>query len=332
VGDFADAERRAELEQREHAEKLEKLERQHVEKLEREHVEEFERRRMDAARQEARDEAPPAPAPVASGGLSAFSRSGAVIEDADGGGEEEGSRSEILRVKYGFWQARAVLLGHSAAAERFRHFALRVQHELERIRTGSVLVTSAVPGEGKTIAACNLALALATMAGERRIALVDLDLRRPSVCRALGGHPRVGFEDVISNRAPLDSACMRTDQPSLDVFPVVEPVPQAHELLGSPLVASALRELTSRYDTVVYDAPPVLPVPDVPLVMPYVGACVLVARAGETQRSAFLDMLALLPREKLIGTFLNEAAQPRHARQYLVYDDRTVRSDEPNAI
>ena len=163
------------------------------------------------------------------------------------------------------------------------------------------------------------------------IALVDLDLRRPAVRRALGGSPRAGFEAVLSNRAPLDAARMRTDQPSLDVFPVIEPVSDAHELLGSPLLASAMRELTSRYDIVVYDAPPVLPVPDVPLVMPYVGACVLVVRAGETHRSAFRDMLELLPREKLIGTFLNDAAQPRHARKYQYYENGTVRSDEPNA-
>ena len=313
MGDFADALRRTELERREHEEKLE----------------EFERQRASAAPQEGPDGARAAAA--ASAGLSAFPRSGAVIERASGRDEGDGSRSEIPRVKYGFWQARAVLVGHSAAAERFRHFALRVQHELERIGTGSVLVTSAVSGEGKTIAACNLALALATMASERRIALVDLDLRRPALRRALGGSPRAGFEAVLSNRAPLAAARMRTDQPSLDVFPVVEPALHPHELLGSPLLASALRELTRRYDIVVYDAPPVLPVPDVPLVMPHVGACVLVVRAGATHRSAFRDMLELLPREKLIGSFLNEAAQPRHARQYLVYDDRTVRTDERNS-
>jgi non-specific protein-tyrosine kinase len=311
MGDFADALRRAVLERREHADKPEDSECQHV----------------DGASQDGTDGARAA----ASGGISTFPQSEAVAERANGGGEEEGSRSEIPRIKHGFWEARAVLVGDSAAAERFRHFALRVQHELERIGTGSVLVTSAVSSEGKTIAACNLALALATMAGERRIALVDLDLRRPAVGRALGGSPGAGFEAVLSNRAPLDAARMRTDQPSLDVFPVVEPVSHAHELLGSPLLASTLRELTSRYDTVVYDAPPVLPVPDVPLVLPYVGACVLVVRAGATPRSAFRDMLELLPREKLIGTFLNEATQPRHARQYLVYENGTVKSDEPAA-
>jgi Mrp family chromosome partitioning ATPase len=314
VGDFADALRRAALERRERADEPEDSERQPVGAAPKEGTE------GDRA------------AAAASWGLSARPRSGVVIDGGDGGGEEEVSRSEIPRVKYGFWQARAVLVEHSPAAERFRHFALRVQHELERIGTGSVLVTSAVSGEGKTIAACNLALALATMAGERRIALVDLDLRRPALRRALGGSPRAGFEAVLSKRAPLDAARMRADQPSLDFFPVVEPVSHAHELLGSPLLESTLRELTRRYDIVVYDAPPVLPVPDVPLVMPYVGACVLVVRAGATHRSAFRDMLALLPREKLIGTFLNEAAQPRHARQYLVYDDRTVRSDESRSV
>ncbi|MEE9607884.1 MAG: CpsD/CapB family tyrosine-protein kinase [Myxococcota bacterium] len=241
---------------------------------------------------------------------------------------EEGTRIEIPRSKDGFWKARAVLMDHSPEAERFRHFAVRVQREMDSRGAGSVLVTSALRGDGKTTTACNLALALASMAAGRRIALLDLDLRSPSVFSAMEIIPRVGIEHALSRRAPLRAACVRTDVPSLDFFPAADPVPNAHELLASPVLGSLLCELESRYDLVVCDTPPVLPVPDVPLILPHVGACVLVARAGKTHQSEFREMLDLLPRRKLIGAFLNEELSRRRASGYRYHADR---EKSPNA-
>ena len=245
--------------------------------------------------------------------------------------EEEGARTEIPRSKHGFWRARSVLIDHSPDAERFRLFAVRVRQELETKGTGSVLITSALRSEGKTITASNLALALASIAAGRRIALLDLDLRSPSVFRAMGTLPRVGIEHVLSRQASLSSVCIRTDVPAFDFFPVADAVPNAHELLASPLLGSLLREIESRYDTVVCDTPPVLPVPDVSLILPHVGACVLVARGGTSHQSTFRDMLGLLPRRKLIGCFLNQELSRRHADRYRYSSDRKKGPDARRA-
>ena len=100
----------------------------------------------------------------------------------------------LARAKVGEWAPRALLVEpRHAVAESFRSFAIRLRPLVEARAQRTVVVTSALRREGKTTTACNLALALASMAAERHIALVDLDLHRPSVARGLALRPRVGF-------------------------------------------------------------------------------------------------------------------------------------------
>jgi succinoglycan biosynthesis transport protein ExoP len=247
--------------------------------------------------------------------------------EPDRGPRESGASAEIdqapatiSRSKEGDWKARAVFVNPPGSqADRFRHFALRVRRSLEERGVGSVMITSALQGEGKTLVACNLALALASMAGESRIALLDLDLHHPSVATGLGITPRPGVEEVLLGEADLRAARIRTDIPALDVFPVARSVPRAHEILARPSLRSLISELSKQYATVVCDCPPALVVPDVDLIAPHVGASVLVAKAGVTRRLPFREAIAMLPRESLVGTFLNFSSLPRHARNYSTY-------------
>ena len=186
-------------------------------------------------------------------------------------------------------------------------------------RARSVLVTSAIPGEGKTVVACNLALALASMAGESRIALVDLDLRRPSVSSVMGITPDTGVESVLRGETSVGAARVRTDVSALDLFPVARSIPRAHEILARPTLRSLIHELSKHYATIVCDSPPTLTVPDVALIAQHVDACVLVARAGVSRRLPFREMVTMLPPECLIGTFLNFSSQPRHNSSYYKY-------------
>jgi Mrp family chromosome partitioning ATPase len=248
-------------------------------------------------------------------------------QEPDRGPREPGANAEsdqapapIARSREGAWRARAVIADPPGSqADRFRHFALRVRRSLEERGVGSVMITSALQGEGKTVVACNLALALASMAGESRIALLDLDLHHPSVATGLGIPPRSGVEEVLLGEANLRAVRIRTDIPALDVFPVARPVPRAHEILARPSLRSLISELSKQYATVVCDCPPALVVPDVELIAPHVGASLLVAKAGFTRRLPFREAIAMLPRENLIGTFLNFSSLPRHARDYSSY-------------
>jgi receptor protein-tyrosine kinase len=220
----------------------------------------------------------------------------------------------------GNWHGRAVLVApRDDVAEGYRHFAIRLQRRLKELGARSVLVTSAARGEGKTTTACNLALALASMASGRRIALIELDLRRPSAADSLGVEPPVGIERVLAGRARLSEACLHTQLPELDLYLASEPARDALAAVSAPNTGALIRDLARQYDLVVIDSPPVLPVPDVPLLAAHADAVLLVARNGFSRRAALRETIESLGEPKTIGVFLNEGRTPRHRRYYGYY-------------
>ena len=243
--------------------------------------------------------------------------------------EAEREPARIPATRRGFWQARAMeAAAPGPVTERYRHLALRVRRELEARGARTLVVTSGLRKEGKTVTSCNLALALASMAAGRRVALLDLDLRRPSVARGLGLRPKTGFDTYLRGEASIEAACYRTSVPDLDVVPAVKPMMHAHELLSTPAFARGLEALAERYALVIADSPPVLLVPDVSIVVPHFGASLFVVRSRQTSRSNMEEALGLLPAERMIGIVLNESRTPRHGGQYGYYLGRDEREDE----
>jgi Mrp family chromosome partitioning ATPase len=214
------------------------------------------------------------------------------------------------------WEARAVhVLEQGPIAEAYRRLALGVTNEMARRGGSSVVVTSTVPREGKTVTACNLALALGSLQGDQRIALVDLDLRAPRVGRAFDLSTDAGIEQVLRGRCSLDAVRIET-RSSIDIFPVRGPVREAHKLLASGALSGMLEDLEAHYAYIVCDAPPVLPVPDVEILLRHVPWFIAVVRSGKTARSAFVELSRRLPSSKFLGTFLNDARPQRHERYY----------------
>ena len=219
----------------------------------------------------------------------------------------------------GSWEARAVVVDrYGVAAACFQRFAWKVNRELKARGVTSVAITSSVRDEGKTVTACNLALALASF-GSGRIALVDLDLRGPSVAQALGIRPEIGFERCLTQEASVWDVRIATNVRSFDVFPTRQALPDAHDALAAPGLGAALSELRRAYDVVVIDSPPVLPVPDASLILLEAESCVCVVRAGRTHPGALRQTLELLPREKLLGLFVNSVRSVPHSDEYLYY-------------
>jgi capsular exopolysaccharide synthesis family protein len=220
----------------------------------------------------------------------------------------------------GDWHGRAVLAApRSEIAEGYRHFAIRLQRKLKEMGARSVIVTSAARGEGKTTTASNLAQALASMSSGRRIAFIELDVRRPSASRAFGITPQVGIERVLVGQARVAEACMHTQLPELDLYLVAAPARDPLGALSAATTGQMLRDLARQYDLLVIDSPPVLPVPDVPLLAAHVDAVLLVARNGVSRRAALRETIESVGDAKLIGVFLNEGKTPRHRRYYGYY-------------
>jgi len=217
------------------------------------------------------------------------------------------------------WRARAVVASpESTCAVRFPHLAVRIRAALDEASSPSLLVTSALKGEGKTTVSTNLALALASIDSDRSVALVDFDLRGASVSTVLGLKPTVGIESVLAGSHGLDDVVIATDVGGLDVYPVARPRRDAHALLGRA-AEGVIAELLARYDYVIADGPPVLPVPDTPLLAPLVGGCMVVVRSRQTRRSALRELMDLMPRGTLLGFFLNDAPDRRDRDAYGYY-------------
>lgn len=230
----------------------------------------------------------------------------------------------LPRARTGSWVGRLCVVDpDSPAAVRFRQLAVRLRALLDQRALKSVLVTSALAGEGKSTVSINLGLALASIAPDSRIALVDLDLRRSTFAEVLELSPRIGIERVLEDRATLGEAAIRTDLASLDVLPVANTTSDAQRLLGLG-GERVFRQLHARYDYVVCDGPPVLPVPDVPQIAHLTGGCLLVAAAGRTRHARLRESLELLPRRAPLGVFLNENPAAQGGRHYEGYYEARI--------
>lgn len=202
--------------------------------------------------------------------------------------------------------------------EACRQLALQLRIELERRGARSVAIVSALRAEGKTTTSCNLALALASLASGRSVALLDLDLRRPSVARVLGIGGTVGVERCLKGEASLEDARVAIEQSPLDVYPAFTPQRNAHEILTREALSRLVDDLERRYEVVVVDTPPTLLVPDARLILRRVPVCVPVARAGKTRVGAFRELIESLPRDQILSTLLN--GKRRHGGYYHGYD------------
>jgi Mrp family chromosome partitioning ATPase len=186
-------------------------------------------------------------------------------------------------------------------------------------RARSVAVISSERGEGKTTVACNLSLAFASLSQGRSVALVDLDLRAPSVATALSIPNDCGIDDALRGARSLRAARVEVEKPALDVYPVRIAHQDAHELLVAPAFAALVAELEKRYEIVVFDTPPTLLVPDSTVIVERAGAALAVSRSGRTRRRAFERMVDMLPPGKLIGSVLNDKTLPSAEAEYGYY-------------
>lgn len=169
-----------------------------------------------------------------------------------------------------------------------------------------IMVTSALPQEGKTTTSINTAVVLAQKGV--RVLLIDADLRRPSIHKTLGMGPRSGLSNVLTGSITLEQAITRTSiLPNLFILPAGTPPPNPAELLASANMKEVLAQLGEQYDHIVLDTPPSLSVTDAVVLSPRADAVVLVIRSGKTTKQALRrarDILAHV-NAKVVGVLLN---------------------------
>jgi exopolysaccharide transport family protein len=169
-----------------------------------------------------------------------------------------------------------------------------------------ILITSALPQEGKTTTSINTAIVLAQKG--TRVLLIDADLRRPSIHKTLGMGPRTGLSNVLTGNATIQQATVRSSiLPSLFVLPAGTPPPNPAELLASANMKDVLAELRGEYDHIVVDTPPTLSVTDAVVMSTRADAVVLVIRSGQTTKQALRRARDLLMQvnARVCGVLLN---------------------------
>jgi succinoglycan biosynthesis transport protein ExoP len=167
-------------------------------------------------------------------------------------------------------------------AESFRILRTNLQY----VNLGgprSYVITSSVPGEGKSTTAANLAISLAETGA--RVALIDGDLRLPKVAEYMGIEGAVGLTDVLIGRAQISDVLQKWGRGQLYVLPAGRIPPNPSELLGSSVMVTLLNDLTSEFDFVLVDAPPLLLVTDAAVISKLTGGAILAAASGRTKRN-----------------------------------------------
>lgn len=193
-------------------------------------------------------------------------------------------------------------------AEAVRRLRTNLQFINAPSRLRSIVVTSSLPGEGKSTTAANLALAMAD-AGSRVI-LVDGDLRRPSLANVLGLEGAVGLTTVLIGQAELIDVVQPFQSTGLDVITAGGIPPNPSELLGSSQMRDVLEYLTDSYDIVIIDSAPLLPVTDGAVLAKQADGAMLVIGAHKAHRPQVLAALAMLEGvgARVLGVVLNQAS------------------------
>lgn len=205
---------------------------------------------------------------------------------------------------------RARLEGDALRSEVFRVLRANLLIAMADLERPTVIVTSALPGEGKTVTCASLAASLAT-AGSR-VVVVDVDLRHPDVHSLFGGSNEVGLSDVLLDRVELESALqfIEIDETrGLYLLPTGPPVSNPTELVGGARMARLLDNLARQADVVLLDTPPVLPVADTLVIGRMAGGAIIVIEARTTPQPAVEQAKAALTRSqtRLLGVVLNKA-------------------------
>jgi exopolysaccharide/PEP-CTERM locus tyrosine autokinase len=184
-----------------------------------------------------------------------------------------------------------------------------------------IMITSSVPGEGKTFMAINLAVSIA-MELDTTVLLVDADVARPAVPGRLGIPQEKGLLDLLTNK-DLDVAdvMLRTNIDRLSLLPAGTPHSRATELLASESMARLVEEMAGRYPEriLVFDAPPLLPSTESRVLATHMGQVVVVVEADRTPQSTVTQALATIESCPVVMTVLNKVPHSKLGSYYGFY-------------
>ncbi|HEV3277973.1 MAG TPA: CpsD/CapB family tyrosine-protein kinase [Terriglobia bacterium] len=214
------------------------------------------------------------------------------------------------------------------AADRYRLLRMHLEKLRGDGRLRTVLLTSPSPEDGKSTVALNLASTLARD-GERKVLLLEADLRCPSLTRRLGLKPWPGLSDHLAGGSDVMTNIRQIDPLKFYLLPAGTIAANPGELLQSERMTQCVEALSQAFDWIVIDSTPTSPITDALVVKAQADACLLIARAGKTPREELEEAIQLLGPKFVLGIVLNgvEGLERRYSGYYEHYYGQAQMSD-----
>src|SRR6202166_4404091 len=207
---------------------------------------------------------------------------------------------------------------HEAPMEEFRTLRTRLNHLKTLQPIHSIVITSASPGEGKSLSAANLALAEAHLAGNTTL-LADFDFRRPIVHTLFGVDHSPGITDYLLGKVPLHQAMRKIAGTNLYIMPAGEAVINPLELLNLPEVKVMMDRLPELFNWIILDSPPLLFAADASLLGTLCHGTLLVVRIGHTTIDSVTRATQSLCNNNVLGILVNGARRGELYSKYTYY-------------
>jgi len=207
----------------------------------------------------------------------------------------------------------------SVAAEQYRTLYYRLERMREVKPMKVVAFTSAMPGEGKTVTAVNLALAAARANPERRILLIDADLRRSQVAQVLGIRGKQGLAELLAGECEVRDVVRRFNATKLAVIPAGSTPEEPTQVLAGSRMKQFLKAVRDNFDEVYIDLPPTLPFADATILGHQADGVLMVVRANVTPTKAINQAVEQLGGAPILGCVLNgaEVSTPAYLKNYM---------------
>jgi exopolysaccharide/PEP-CTERM locus tyrosine autokinase len=200
----------------------------------------------------------------------------------------------------------------SPTADFYKVLRTRILQKTEHEGWNTLLVTSPLGSEGKSLTAANLAISLAKEM-EHTVLLVDADLRNPSLHRLFGIDLSNGLMECLLYQKPLCDVLVNPGPNKLTMLLNHRSIPDSTEVMGSPAMKALIKDVKHRYQDryIIFDAPPVVGPADTLILSQYVDGVILVVEYGKTQKSQIKKAMKLLENTNMLGTVLNKAPRPK---------------------
>ncbi len=194
--------------------------------------------------------------------------------------------------------------------EQVKAFRAKLEYRAEALGQKVIAVTSAISGEGKTLLTGKLAMGLAS-SGRKKVLLIGLDLRKADLAQTLEIAPLPGLTEYLAGSAKLDEIIRTTVMPGLHVIPPGIQLSNPTDLLTGTRFREFLAASREKFDFVILDTPPLLPVADTLLLRDQIDAFLLIYRANWTPHDLFRQAIEELGESQILGVVLNGIEQQK---------------------